>query len=71
MSRHTPPGDDVVQRTKYAIEWGNSDALHRDLLAEVEQLRAAIEQIRHTCADFTPDPGVVDAVLEIVAEVRS
>lgn len=29
----------LLNRARYAIEWGNSDQLHRDLLAEVERLQ--------------------------------
>lgn len=38
--------DDVVDRTKRAIAHGNSDTLHMELLAEVEDLRAAIREAR-------------------------
>jgi hypothetical protein len=31
---------DVVERAQYAIVHGNSDSLHRELLAEVVRLRA-------------------------------
>ncbi|WP_117432321.1 hypothetical protein [Mycobacterium marinum] len=33
----------VTERARYAIEHGNSDQLHRDLLADNERLRHALE----------------------------
>lgn len=36
----TAKGTDLIARTRYAIEHGNSDGLHAELLAEVERLRA-------------------------------
>jgi hypothetical protein len=36
---------DLIERAKYAIEWGNSDQLHRDLLAAVEALKTVIEHV--------------------------
>lgn len=37
---------DVVTRARHAIDFGNSDGLHRELVAEVEKLRGAIETIK-------------------------
>lgn len=35
-----PNGNDVVARTRHAIAQGNADALHAELLGEVQRLRA-------------------------------
>lgn len=35
---------DMVIRARYACEWGNGDALHRELADEVEKLRAIVRQ---------------------------
>lgn len=37
---------DVVIRARYACESGNGDELHRELADEVEQLRAALAEVR-------------------------
>lgn len=37
---------DLITRTRYAIEWGNSDPLHRELLEQVEFLDHEFETER-------------------------
>jgi len=52
---------DVVVRARYAISWGNGDALHGELIAEVEKLRGAIKAIKrkaeigHSQTNITSD----------------
>lgn len=35
---------DMVIRARYACQWGNGDALHRELADEVERLRTIVQQ---------------------------
>lgn len=35
---------DLVDRAKYALEWGNGDLLHRDLVAEIERMYILIQR---------------------------
>jgi hypothetical protein len=43
---------DLLARARYAIEHGNGDELHRELLAEVERLRA------ESMSQEDPRPGI-------------
>ncbi|MEU9805047.1 hypothetical protein [Mycobacterium sp. NPDC050853] len=37
---------ELVDRARYAYEWGNGDELHVQLAAEVERLEAEVERLR-------------------------
>lgn len=72
---------DLVTRTRYAIEWGNGDSLHRELLEQVEFLEHEFEAERdraneHFEARMTAEARVreletiVDAVGDIADSYR-
>lgn len=46
---------DVVERTRYAIEYGNSDLLHQELLDEVVRLRRVVTRLSGCPASTSPD----------------
>jgi len=46
---------DVVVRANYACEWGNGDALHRELIEEVNRQRAAAATLRRLAAHLATE----------------
>jgi hypothetical protein len=37
-----------------------------NLIADVHDYRRQLAEIVHLCTDFTPDPGIVDAILDVI-----
>jgi hypothetical protein len=37
-----------------------------NLIADVHDYRYQLAEIEHLCTDFTPDPGIVDAILDVI-----
>lgn len=67
---------DLIARTRYAIEWGNSDPLHRELLEQVEFLDHEFEAERdraneHFDARMTAEARVkqLEAIVDAVGDV--
>lgn len=46
---------DIVVRANYACEWGNGDALHRELVEEVNRQRAAADTLRRLAAHLATE----------------
>lgn len=40
------PDDDLITGAEYALEWGNGDDLHRELVAALKAARADNERLR-------------------------